>query len=216
MKPWEKFALILLVLASLFLAAVVGMAADGIGAGQEPRTANDSLTLSKEHCGGHPHLHGIRAYDDLLARSWERSDPYDDEPRADWQIERLRHYRACARGDRVHRLMREHAAEARRAYRRWQERMEFRATVTPYYYGDYDAANSPNWVAIPPGVVYCESGTSGGWDAHNPSSGAHGLYQFLPSTYASVCEVCDWSKRDQHLAAQDVWARSGGSEWSCA
>jgi hypothetical protein len=199
------------IISLLGLLAVVLYATKAESAGQEPRTAQ---------CGGHPHLHGIRAYDDLLARSWERSDPYDDEPRAQWQIERLRHYRACARGDRVHRLMREHAAEARRDYRRWQERIQFRDAylLERYAYRDQVLAAgywAPRWVAIPSAVVWCESGPEG-TSAHNEESGSTKLYQFIPSTYFSVCESCDWSMRDQHIAASRVWDRSGGAEWSCA
>lgn len=68
--------------------------------------------------------------------------------------------------------------------------------------------------AIPGYVVDCESG--GDWGAVNPSSGARGPYQLLPSTYYGVCVTCDWSEEDQHRAAAAVWARSGGSEWVCA
>lgn len=77
----------------------------------------------------------------------------------------------------------------------------------------YAGPNGTRW-AIPWYVVACESG--GDWGAYNASSGATGPYQMLPSTYAGVCETCDWSKPDQHLAASRVWARSGGGEWSCA
>lgn len=82
------------------------------------------------------------------------------------------------------------------------------AAITPYDCGVH------GYFAIPCYVVECESHFD--WNAVNPSSGAFSAYQFLPSTYSGVCETCDRSRPDLHLAASRVWARSGGSEWACA
>jgi hypothetical protein len=109
----------------------------------------------------------------------------------------LRHYRDCARTPGKRRWI---ASKIERVKDRQQDKL---ADLTPY--GEW---------AIPEYVVMCESG--GDWGAVNPSSGARGPYQMLPSTYAGVCETCGWERRDQHLAAGRVWARSGGSEWVCA
>lgn len=43
-------------------------------------------------------------------------------------------------------------------------------------------------------VIDCESG--GNPDAYNPSSGAAGLFQFIPSTWASASESAGWSGAD--------------------
>ena len=93
--------------------------------------------------------------------------------------------------------------EAKKDYFRHRRYMRELEALTPY---------GP-W-AIPEYVVMCESG--GDWSAVNPSSGAAGAYQLLPSTYYGVCRSCNWSHLDQHRAARAVWERSGGSEWVCA
>lgn len=83
------------------------------------------------------------------------------------------------------------------------------------------AAASPaptdgSW-AIPAGIVMCESG--GSYSAVNPSSGAGGAYQILPSTWAlyggqGLPQNASPSEQDR-IAAQ-IWADSGGSAWVCA
>lgn len=89
--------------------------------------------------------------------------------------------------------------------RRRQQRIE---ALTPY---DCGSAGS---FAIPCSIVKCESGYD--WDAVNPSSGAAGAYQFLPSSYAAWCTTCDWSREDQHRAAGDYYRAAGGAPWVCA
>jgi hypothetical protein len=212
MKPWEKFALILLVLASLFLAAVVGMAADGIGAG--PRTANDSLTVNK--CHGHPHKHGLRDYERLIARSWEREDAYDDDPRAEWQIDRARHYRRCARGDRVHRLMREASAQARQGYKRWQERIQFRDRYTPYFFGE----PTLRWSPIPGYIIRCETNGYYGeqrWFALSPG-GHSGPFQIDAGLHGVPHPADTRAERRIHIikAAELYDGGAGASHWACA
>jgi peptidoglycan hydrolase CwlO-like protein len=77
-----------------------------------------------------------------------------------------------------------------------------------------------DWVgdwAIPSSIVMCESG--GNFGAVNPSSGAGGAYQILPSTwdsYGGEGAPQDASPQEQHDVAQQIWADSGGSAWVCA
>lgn len=77
-----------------------------------------------------------------------------------------------------------------------------------------------DWVgdwAIPESIVMCESG--GNWDAVNPSSGAGGAYQILPSTwelYGGEGDPEDASPAEQSEIAAQIWADSGASAWECA
>jgi predicted nucleic acid-binding Zn-ribbon protein len=77
-----------------------------------------------------------------------------------------------------------------------------------------------SWVgdwAIPAAIVMCESG--GDFDALNPSSGAGGAYQILPSTwesYGGEGKPSEASPQAQHEIAQQIWADSGPSAWVCA
>jgi hypothetical protein len=71
--------------------------------------------------------------------------------------------------------------------------------------------------AIPESIVMCESG--GDWGAVNPSSGAGGAYQILPSTwelYGGEGNPEDASPAEQSAIAAEIWADSGGSAWVCA
>ena len=71
--------------------------------------------------------------------------------------------------------------------------------------------------AIPESIVMCESG--GNFDAVNPSSGAGGAYQILPSTwelYGGEGDPEDASPSEQHEIASQIWADSGGGAWVCA
>jgi len=73
-----------------------------------------------------------------------------------------------------------------------------------------------NWT-IPQAIVMCESG--GNFDAVNPSSGAGGAYQILPSTwdaYGGEGLPHNGSPKQQHDIAAQIWADSGGSAWVCA
>jgi peptidoglycan hydrolase CwlO-like protein len=77
-----------------------------------------------------------------------------------------------------------------------------------------------NWVgdwAIPQAIVMCESG--GNFNAVNPSSGAGGAYQILPSTwelYGGSGDPQDASPAQQSQVASQIWADSGPSAWACA
>jgi septal ring factor EnvC (AmiA/AmiB activator) len=71
--------------------------------------------------------------------------------------------------------------------------------------------------SIPSYIVMCESG--GDYGAVNPSSGAGGAYQILPSTwslYGGKGAPQDASKEEQDRIAAEIWADSGGSAWACA
>jgi septal ring factor EnvC (AmiA/AmiB activator) len=70
--------------------------------------------------------------------------------------------------------------------------------------------------AIPTYIVMCESG--GNYGAVNPSSGAGGAYQILPSTwalYGGEGAPQDGSKEEQDRIAGEIWADSGSSAWVC-
>ena len=71
--------------------------------------------------------------------------------------------------------------------------------------------------AIPTYIVMCESG--GNYHAVNPSSGAGGAYQILPSTwhaYGGQGAPQDAPKAEQDRIAAEIWRDSGPSAWSCA
>jgi peptidoglycan hydrolase CwlO-like protein len=94
----------------------------------------------------------------------------------------------------VQRLQRISAAEAQQEVAGW--------------FGDW---------AIPQAIVMCESG--GSFGALNPSSGAGGAYQILPSTwdaYGGEGKPDEASPEDQHEIASQIWADSGSSAWVCA
>jgi septal ring factor EnvC (AmiA/AmiB activator) len=71
--------------------------------------------------------------------------------------------------------------------------------------------------AIPESIVLCESG--GNFGAVNPSSGAGGAYQILPSTwelYGGEGDPEDASPAEQTEIAAQIWADSGAAAWECA
>jgi len=71
--------------------------------------------------------------------------------------------------------------------------------------------------SIPTYIVMCESG--GNYSAINPSSGAGGAYQILPSTwelYGGQGAPHEAPKAEQDRIAAEIWADSGGSAWVCA
>ena len=71
--------------------------------------------------------------------------------------------------------------------------------------------------SIPASIVMCESG--GNYGAVNPSSGAGGAYQILPSTwglYGGKGSPQDASKQEQDQIAAQIWSDSGSGAWACA
>jgi Transglycosylase-like domain len=84
---------------------------------------------------------------------------------------------------------------------------EAEATVGRWLGGPY---------SIPTYIVMCESG--GNYGAVNPSSGAGGAYQILPSTwrlYGGQGAPQDAPKSEQDAIAAKIWAASGPSAWAC-
>jgi septal ring factor EnvC (AmiA/AmiB activator) len=87
--------------------------------------------------------------------------------------------------------------------------------------GSGSSAGSPAYLggpySIPTYIVMCESG--GNYHALNPSSGAGGAYQILPSTWAAYGgqgAPQDAPKAEQDRIAAEIWRDSGPSAWSCA
>jgi septal ring factor EnvC (AmiA/AmiB activator) len=71
--------------------------------------------------------------------------------------------------------------------------------------------------AIPTYIVMCESG--GNYRAYNPSSGAGGAYQIIPSTwraYGGRGLAHQASKAEQDRIARLIWENDGPNAWSCA
>ena len=68
-------------------------------------------------------------------------------------------------------------------------------------------------------VMYCESG--GRSDAYNASSGASGLFQFMPSTFAAnaarigISNSSIWDPYAQVMVATSMFANGQASQWSC-
>jgi len=86
-------------------------------------------------------------------------------------------------------------------------RAEAEGTVERWLGGPY---------SIPTYIVMCESG--GNYSALNPSSGAGGAYQILPSTwqlYGGQGEPQNAPKAEQDRIAAEIWADSGSSAWVC-
>jgi septal ring factor EnvC (AmiA/AmiB activator) len=70
--------------------------------------------------------------------------------------------------------------------------------------------------SIPVYIVMCESG--GDYGALNPSSGAGGAYQIIPSTwelYGGNGAPQDAPKAEQDSIAAQIWADSGPGAWVC-
>jgi hypothetical protein len=80
-----------------------------------------------------------------------------------------------------------------------------------------DASGYSGGYSIPEDIVMCESG--GDWGAVNPSSGAGGAYQIMPSTWeaygGSAAGPAAASPEEQSAIAAEIYADSGGSAWVC-
>ncbi len=82
--------------------------------------------------------------------------------------------------------------------------------------GPSAATSSTGGYTIPSSIVSCESG--GNFSAVNPSSGAGGAYQILPSTwhaYGGQGLPQDASPAEQGRIAAEIYASQGRSAWSC-
>ena len=79
-------------------------------------------------------------------------------------------------------------------------------------WGQTSPVNTGGGYAIPSGIVMCESG--GSYSAYNPSSGAYGAYQIIPSTAAAFgCDLSSPAGQDQ--CAGRIWRGQGRGAWSC-
>ncbi len=70
--------------------------------------------------------------------------------------------------------------------------------------------------SIPASIVMCESG--GSYTAVNPSTGAGGAYQILPSTWAAYGGTGlpqNASPAEQGAIAARIYATAGPGQWSC-
>jgi Transglycosylase-like domain len=75
---------------------------------------------------------------------------------------------------------------------------------------------SSHGYSIPASIVMCESG--GNYRAVNPSSGAGGAYQILPSTWAAYGGTGlpqNAPPAEQDAIAAKIYATAGPSQWSC-
>jgi septal ring factor EnvC (AmiA/AmiB activator) len=98
----------------------------------------------------------------------------------------------------------------------WEEEVQRAQQVSAAQAQQTVASWFGDW-AIPEAIVMCESG--GNFDAVNPSSGAGGAYQILPSTwrlYGGRGAPQEASPREQSAIASQIWADSGPSAWVCA
>jgi hypothetical protein len=78
------------------------------------------------------------------------------------------------------------------------------------------ATASSSGYSIPTSIVMCESG--GNYRAVNPSTGAGGAYQILPSTWAAYGGTGlpqNAAPAEQDAIAARIYASAGPSQWSC-
>ncbi len=88
--------------------------------------------------------------------------------------------------------------------------------ITPAPASTTPTTASRGGYSIPSGIVQCES--HGNYSAVNPSSGAGGAYQILPSTwraYGGQGLPQEASPAEQDRIASEIYARQGPSAWSC-
>lgn len=106
-----------------------------------------------------------------------------------------------------------HLRRSSRTFKRW-----LAPPPAPIEAGDTSSASSaPPYAggaySIPSYIVQCESG--GDYGAVNPSSGARGAYQIMPSTWASLCSDLGWDPAGQDACAARVMAVQGRGAWVC-
>jgi hypothetical protein len=107
-----------------------------------------------------------------------------------------------------------HLRRSIRTFRRWLAPPP--APVARVDVAPSSSRTSPQYTggryAIPASIVQCES--RGDYNAVNPSSGAYGAYQVMPSTAAAY--GCDLSTPGgQDACAAEIWAKQGRGAWSC-
>lgn len=103
-------------------------------------------------------------------------------------------------------------ARSIRTFQRWLAPPAAPVRLSDYIpHGQSPAYQGGKW-AIPSSIVMCES--HGNYNAVNPSSGAYGAYQILPSTSASLgCDMATPAGQDE--CARRVWATQGRGAWVC-
>jgi peptidoglycan hydrolase-like protein with peptidoglycan-binding domain len=90
------------------------------------------------------------------------------------------------------------------------------ATTTSTSASSTGSASSSTGYSVPSSIVQCESG--GSYSAVNPSSGAGGAYQIMPSTWAAYGGQGlpqNAPKAEQDRIAAQIYANQGSSAWSC-
>ncbi len=100
---------------------------------------------------------------------------------------------------------------------RWEERIRKEEAKTAAEAQAEVAAQLGGPYSIPTYIVMCESG--GNYSALNPSSGAGGAYQIIPSTWAAYGGEGlphEASKAEQDRIAALIWANDGPGAWVCA
>jgi septal ring factor EnvC (AmiA/AmiB activator) len=157
---------------------------------------------------------------ELVAALKARVDAYNEElaaARAEISTVRVRAQEAAARLDSLAAERSVALSELKRRIGQWVNEIEAaeaasraaaEETVGRWLGGPY---------SIPTYIVMCESG--GNYSALNPSSGAGGAYQILPSTwalYGGRGAPQDAPKAEQDRIAAEIWVDSGGSAWVCA
>lgn len=98
----------------------------------------------------------------------------------------------------------------------WEKQIQREAAKSPAEAEEEVAANLGGPYAIPTYIVMCESG--GNYSALNPSSGAGGAYQIMPSTweaYGGTGLPHLATKAEQDRIAALIYADSGITPWVC-
>lgn len=187
----------------LLLIAALVLASASVATAHPDQAPSKGHPATKDGLAVTHHVHRFHK----LIRSAYAPERWDVGPKRH-DIRKAQKHKRAVRIAKTRDQLSDYRTKRRRLFEQYRASQQALAEITPYDCG------SRGHAAIPCYVVECESHFD--WGAVNPSSGAFGWYQLLPSTYSGVCESCDRSEYDQHLAASRVWARSGGSEWSCA
>jgi hypothetical protein len=116
----------------------------------------------------------------------------------------------AAAGGQLQRLVKRRASNWPRLSAQWPMTSQTpQRTVAP-------SSSSTGHYSIPASIVMCESG--GDYRAVNPSTGAGGAYQILPSTWASYGGSGlpqDAPPAEQDAIAAKIYATDGRGAWSC-
>jgi peptidoglycan hydrolase CwlO-like protein len=169
----------------------------------DAQLAEQVASLQEEVKGDYDEIAGLKAEIDEQARQLQASRAELVSARADAEA------RAAEIADAKAATESDLAEVESRVAELVAEQQEQQASSAPAYLG------GP--YAIPTYIVMCESG--GNYQALNPSSGAGGAYQILPSTwraYGGQGLPHQAPKEEQDRIAAQIWADSGPSAWSCA